>query len=519
MKKLTSLRLVLAVAVAATTSMLAACGSGSSPSSPATTTGTLNYGFDLVDLGQPVSFDPSKAVASQPSTMFNALIYDRLLRLRPDGSMTPELATKAEVVNSSTISVTLRAGVKFADGDPLTAADVKYSILRNHGASSAYPFISDVASIDTNGELGLTIHLSAAVAGAFYPLLADGATMPVDPAAVKRNSNPVTGSWGAGPFTLKSYTAGQSITFVKNPKYWNAKNIRLGTINVLNEAGGTPAPINALKAGTVDIEDENVDVSELGELTGQGITAQKVYTPESILFFNTCATRGPLKDVRLRQALNYALNKSTLNTALASGTGQPANSFFPGSSPLSPPDLNNYYAYNPAKAKQLLAAAGYKNQQITMIPNPRSITTRLAQIAQEEWKQVGLNVKIRPTQNFVQDVFVKQLPDMSNTYALETGLEGLNAEYTPGELGNLCNYDNPGLIGMINELNGLSESSPQYVPLWHQVEDFIVKNALGVWGIYIPAIIAYNSDHVGGVSAISQGAQTGPDFLSLYIKN
>ena len=527
MRKVTRRSLVVAAAATATLTLVAACSSGSgsgsasstSSGSPgAVTDGTLNYGFDLADLGQPLDFDPSKVVSSQPSTIFNALVYDTLLRLQPDGSLTPELATKATVVNPSTISIALRAGVKFNDGDPLTAADVKYSIMRSTKAESAYPFINKVASITTSGTLDLTIHLSSPDAGVFYPLLADGATMPVDPAAVAKNSNPVGGDWGAGPYLVKSYTPGQGATFVKNPDYWNASSIKLAAINVLNESGGA-APINALKAGTVDIEDENLDVSQLSEIAGSGITAGTYYNASSMLFFNTCATRGPLKSVQVRQALNYALDKNAINTALASGKGQTANSFYPDSSPLSPANLKNYYAYNPAKAKQLLAAAGYTGQTITIIPNPRSLTTRAAEIAQEDWQQVGLNVKIQATTNFVQDVFVKQLPDMSNTYALDAGLVGLNAEYTPGELGNLCNYGNSQLTGTINQLNGLPSTSSQYVTLMHQAQDFVVKNALGVWGIYIPAIIAYNSAKVGGVQAISQNATTHPDFLSLYIKS
>ena len=511
--------------------LLAACGSSakSAPSAgnSATTSapgaynpaGTLRYAFDFSSTGQ-LPFDPTKAVESDTSAVLGQLLEDSLLRQQPDGSLTPELATAANIVDPQTISVTLRPGVRFQDGDPLDAAAVKYTILRNEASNSVtFPApLQAVSSVDVVGNLGLTIHLSKPDAGAFYPLLAGLATMPVSPAAVQRNDpNPVTNPLGAGPFRVKQYIPDQSLLLVKNSAYWNAGAIKLGGIDFVSESASGPAAINALKAGTVDVITS--DISQLGALTGGGIQTSTASSPTSKLYFPLCDSRGPLQNVKVRQALNYGLDRNAINQALASGKGEPAWALVPRASSLFPSDLENYYAYNPAKAKQLLAQAGYANGlTLTIIPTPLGVDESLAQIAQQEWKQIGVNLQIKASTNVVQDFFVNHLADMADSNVVRSGLDAMSFLFTPGHLGDACNYQSPILTSMINQLSALAPTDPQYAQLWYQAQDFIVKNALDVWAIWLPTVIAYDSSRVGGIQTVFPGVTAYPDFFTAYVK-
>jgi len=531
----------LAVTSAALAAALVACSSSSSKSSPPTTTsgtaqgsnttavttatspgydpnGTVKFAFDLSQAGG-IQFDPAKVTVYDSAVVIGQLLYDSLLRQQPDGSLTPALATAATVSDPQTISVTLRSGVTFQDGTPLNADAVKFTILRNRDAkSTAFPApINDVASVDVNGDTSLTIHLTKPEAGAFYPMLAGLATMPVSPTAVQKNDpNPVTNPLGAGPFRVKEFVPEQHLIMVKSPTYWDAKDIKLGGVEYVQEQVGTPASINALKAGAVDIVGS--DISQIGALSGGGIQTSIASSSTSLLWFQLCKTHKPLDDVRVRQALNYGLDKNAINQALAGGKGEPTWALVPKSSSLFPSDLDNYYAYDPAKAKALLAQAGYANGlTLSNIPSP-GINIQLSEIAQQEWKQIGVNVEIKPTANVVQDVYSKHLADMSASSVIRSGYDALNSIYTPGHLGDLCGYQDPSLTAMINQLASLPSTDPQYAQIWHQAQDFVVHNALSVWGIWLPTVLGYNGNRVGGVQTIFLGVTAYPDFLTAYIK-
>jgi peptide/nickel transport system substrate-binding protein len=481
--------------------------------------GVMKYAFDL---SLPVAFDPAKATIDDTGNMLGELLYDSLYTPQPNGSIAPELATAATIVDPQTISVKLRLGVHFQDGTPLNAAAVKFTILRNAASTSvAFPApIHDVSSIDLTGDLGLTIHLSKPDAGAFYPLLADMSTMPLSPTAVAKNDpNPVTNPLGAGPFRVKQYVENQSLELVKNKTYWNAKNIKLGGIDFVSEASNTPSAINALRAGTVDATTSNI--TQVGALKGGGIETSIASSTTSKLYFPLCATKGPLANVKVRQALSYGLDRKAINQALVGGKGELAWALVPSSSNLFPSDLNNYYAYNPAKAKKLLAQAGYaKGLALTMAPGVSTDLQQLAEIAQQDWKKIGINLELTTTSpaSYVQDVFVNHLYNLTDADVVRSGLDAISFIYTPGHLGDLCGYDNPALDAMVTQMSGLAPTDPQYIALWKKAQDFIVKNALAVWGVWLPTVIAYNSSHVGGIETVFPGVTAYPDFFTAYVK-
>lgn len=523
MKMASCLRpVVFVLLVLPLTVLLASPSSAASKSSSSATynpNGVMNFAFDL---SVPIEFDPVNETLDDTGNLIGQLLDDSLFRAQPNGSLTPELATSATIVNPETISIVLRPGLVFQDGSPLDAAAVKFTILRNSASTSvAFPApIHAVSSIDLDGSLGLTIHLSQPEAGAFFPLLADMSTMPLSPAAVGRDDpNPVTNPLGAGPFRVKEYVPDQSLVLVKNKTYWNAKHIKLAGIDFVNESSGTPAPIDALRSGQVDAISSNI--TQLGALKGGDIRTSLAPSTTSKLYFPLCDTKGPLANVRVRQALSYGLNRKAINQALVGGKGQLAWGLVPSSSNLFPSDLNNYYAYNPAKAKELLKEAGYtKGLTLTMAPGVSTDLQQLALIAQQEWKKIGVNLQLTnsPPATYVQNVFVNHLYNLTDADVVRNGLDAISFIYTPGHLGDLCGYDNPTLDAMVTQMGGLAPNDPQYIQLWKKAQELIVKNALAVWAVWLPTVVAYNANRVGGIETVFPGVTAYPDFFTAYVR-
>jgi peptide/nickel transport system substrate-binding protein len=145
---------------------------------------------------------------------------------------------------------------------------------------------------------------------------------------------------------------------------------------------------------------------------------------------------------------------------------------------------------------------------------------QMAEVAQQDCKKIGVNLTLTNTSpaSYVQDVFVNHLYDLTDADVVRNGLDAISFIYTPGHLGDLCGYDNPALDAMVTQMSGLAPNDSKYIALWKQAQDFIVKNALAVWGVWLPTVIAYNSDHVGGIVTVFPGVTAYPDFFTAYVK-
>ena len=453
-----------------------------------------------------------------PSVALGQLLFDSLLHKQADGSLVPSLATGATVVDPQTIKVELRPGVKFQDKTPLDAEAVKATILRNRDANSvAFPAqIKNVSTVDVDSPTELTIHLDSPVAGAFYPLLGGLATMPVSPTAVAKNDpDPISNPLGAGPFMVKEYEPEQRMLLTKNPNYWNAKKIKLGGVEYVQAPTGPPA-VTALRGDAVDVI--GTDVTQAKALNSGGLKTASGSSGTSLLWFNLCKSHEPLDNVRVRQALNYALDREALNSAVVEGQGQVAWSMVPPNNALYDPTLEKHYAYNPKKAKKLLKQAGFPDGvSLTLIQSP-GISQQAAQVAQQYWAKAGINVEILPSTDIVQDLFTNESADMGAVSVVRSGLDALQFIYTPGHLGDLCDYEDPELTAIIDKIGALPSDDPTAKKLWADAQHFVIENGLSVYGVWVPAVLAYNADKLGGITVAFPGVSPYPDFYNAYVK-
>jgi len=452
--------------------------------------GVLLIGYDLSSSINPIAFDPAQFNGPAGFFSYNWPIYAGLLRETTSGGYVPDLASAVTVPNPSTIDITIRPGLTYSNGTPLDAAAVKAGYERN--LSNPHPgawntATYDISTIDVTGTDTLVMSFSQPVASAFYPLLADQESfmaLPTGSSTGSANTKVV----GAGPFMLKSYTQGQRIVLVKNPKYWDAESIKLAGITFTNVPVG-PQQINALEAGTSEVE-VNLPASDIPTLKAlPQLQASTSFPDANYLFAPICKLKGPLEDLRVRQALNFATNRKAINSSLLFGKGQPAWSIFPSTSVFYDKSLTDYYAYNLKKAKHLMAQAGYPNGfSTTLMALPLTATTQLAQVLQEEWKQIGVNVRIVQTSNYVTDLYRDNKAQIGLNPQGLPGIQKITTSYITNTVGDLCNYDNPILDALTKEIEALPPGSPQLKSAWTQVQQVIITNALSVYVDYSPLV-------------------------------
>jgi peptide/nickel transport system substrate-binding protein len=451
--------------------------------------GVLTIGYDFNSGINPIAFDPAQFNSSACCFDYDWPIYAGLLRETTSGAYVPDLASRVTIPNSETIDVTMRPGLVYSNGTPLDAAAVKAGYERNlanphTGAWDAAMY--DLSSIDVTGTDTLVLHFSQAVASSFYPLLADQESfmaISTGPSTGIPNTNVV----GAGPFVFQSYTAGEKLVLVKNPKYWDAKAIALSGITFIEVPTG-PQQLNALESGLVDIEGiPDSDLPTVKNLTS--IQTNSTFPDASYYFVPVCKSSGPLANLKVREAMNYAVNRVAINDALLYGKGQPAWSLFPEGSADYDPSLTNDYAYDPKKAKELLAQAGYPHGFSTsLIPLPESDTDQLATVLQAQWKQIGVNVQILSSSNYVTDLYSDHKAAMGLNPSGLPGIEKLTTQYIPGSVGDICDYNNPTLNAIDNQIQALPPSSPKLKAEWIAAQDFVMKNALGIYVDYAPNV-------------------------------
>ncbi len=231
------------------------------------------------------------------------------------------------------------------------------------------------------------------------------------------------------------------------------------------------------------------------------------------------STSGPLANAKVRQALNYAVDRTGINHAVLQGLGQPQWAIVPKGNLYFDPTLNGHYAYNPKKAKQLLAQAGYSKglplSVIVTTSNP--VHAETVTILQAQWKKIGVELTIVPSTNFVSDFYLRKVAPLGLNPEVRGGLEGLTGPYSlSGGTGDTCDYNDPALNAITSQIAGLAPQSPKAIALWHQAQTYIVTNALSIWMDFSPYIYA-SAKNVHGVSFMLQYALPVPYFWSLSV--
>ncbi|MDR2618345.1 MAG: ABC transporter substrate-binding protein [Treponema sp.] len=324
----------------------------------------------------------SGSTADSRSILFN--VYEGLVKPDTDGSLVPALAESFGMEQNGLVyTFVIRQGVRFHDGSPVTPEDAVFTL--NTAKEARYTGFSDIDKIEVSGGRELRITLKNPDPE-FLPYLTIGIVPKNNP---DRNRNPI----GTGPYKVESYTPQQSLTLVKNRDYWKPGVPSLDKVTVVFLAGSDSIPI-ALRGGNIDAATvtgtviEQIDQSRFNVITGYSNMVQ--------LFALNNAVK-PLDDIRVRQAVNYAVDIPAIIDIAFFGKGEPSGSpLIPGLKNAYEPSLKDPYPLNVAKAKSLLAEAGYPNGfplEIT-VPSNYSMHVDTAQVLVNQLAEIGIGVTI-----------------------------------------------------------------------------------------------------------------------------
>jgi ABC-type transport system substrate-binding protein len=359
----------------------------------------LNYYFTY----DPRSLDPALST-DVPTGEVVALLFDNLTQFTADAELKPGLATRWETDPAGRVyTFHLRPDAAFHDGRAITAVTVRASMLRALAPGTAggrawplYPIrgARDYAGGTSKSVEGIAVKDDSTIVftleeplNLFPKLLA----MPVaavvpTPTPPEFDQHPI----GSGPWRFVSWSHDDAIVLARNEKYWGgppkADTLRIRII---------PEPLTQaaeFEAGQLSVVEVPVGETRRWEQTHGPELQRRPALRDLYVAINT--TRGPLKDVRVRRALNQAIDVRTLlSTVLADRGIRAAGSLPPGMPGYD--STRTPYAYDPAQAKRLLAEAGYPNGfAVKLWRTQRAELARLAQSLQQDLAQVGVRAEI-----------------------------------------------------------------------------------------------------------------------------
>lgn len=343
-------------------------------------------------------------------------LYDTLLQPTTDGKgVQPGLASRYSVSKDGKVmTLTLRAGLKFADGSALTAQDVKWSLDRAR-QPDAGAWSSSLASISSVTASGSTVTLNLKTPDPTLPAALatfNAAIMPqkLFTAAPGKNDAEKAKAFaekpvGSGPFVLSEWKRGSYMVLKRNPYYWK-KGEDGKALPYLDSVRFEIIPddntrILKLQAGELQGA-EFIPLSRVAELRSSPRVNMTLFPStkvNSILMNNrptlNDGTVNPLSDVKVRQALNYATNKQALIQVVTYGTGKEMKSYMSSTTPLFDASQKGY-PYDLAKAKSLLAASKFKNGfDVTVLATSGSADDlALLTALQQMWGALGVRLKI-----------------------------------------------------------------------------------------------------------------------------
>jgi peptide/nickel transport system substrate-binding protein len=352
---------------------------------------TLNFAL----AGNPDTLDPHKTAGTLTFQTLKSL-YDTLAEPDMNGKIVPALAEKWEVSDDA-LSWTfyLRKDVVFHNGDKLTSKDVKATfdrVMDNATASPKAKEFNSITAIETPDDFTVVLKLKEPAS----PLLANlasgwGAILPkslID-AGHDFGTQPV----GTGPFVLDNWVRDSQIVLKKNDNYWMKGHPKLDriTMHIIPERA---VSVQGLLSGQVDVA-YIIDKDDLPMLETSPDVKIETSLTAMILVMSMNCSRPVLQDVRVRQAINHAIDKQ-LVLDVAYGGGKPVGTFMDYGNAYYK-DFTGLYPYDPAKAKKLLAEAGVGPDTTLelFLPQNYELHVKAGEMYQDMLSKVGLNVKIR----------------------------------------------------------------------------------------------------------------------------
>ena len=492
---------------------LCACGSkAESPSQsatapPASSTESANKAANAVTVGiaQDLdnSLDPHKAVAAgTKEVMFN--VFEGLVKPTSNGDLIPAVASNYTVSEDHlTYTFTLREGVKFHNGDAVTAEDVVYSLKRVAAPTEtgvvqveALSIMADVAAVDER-----TVAITLTEPSNEFISYLTVAILPAD--YTEQDTKPV----GTGPFTFVSRSAQENIILEKFEEYWGQKAyLDQVTFRIIENAEGL---LMGLQSGAIDIC-SHLTTTQVSQLSDSEFSiAQGNMNLVQAMYLNNAV--APFDNVLVRQALCHAIDRQMILDLAFDGYGTLiGSSMYPAFGKYFDDTLTNHYAYDVDAAKALLAQAGYPGGFDMTITVPSNYQPHMdtAEVVVEQLKAIGVNAVIQPVEweTWVSEAYVGRnfqatlVGVDASTMTARALLERFTSTYSK----NFINYNNAEYDALFAQAQACYDDAEQ-TALYKAMERNLTENAANV----------YIQD-LADLVAVRKGL-TGLEFYPIYV--
>ncbi len=396
---------------------------------------------------EPPHLDPTAGAAAAIKEVGYANIFEGITRIGPDGAVQPGLAESWEISDDGKVyTFKLRTGVKFHDGADFSADDVKFSIDRAMAEDSVNPqkvLYSAIEKVEVVDPVTVVVTLKHPQ-GAFLWNMGWGEAAIVSPASADGNKEkPI----GTGPFKFENWAKGSSITLVKNPDYWGEEvALDKAEFRIIPDSA---AAIPALLSGDVHAFSNMPAGDALPQIESDPRFKVVIGSTEGETVLSTNNKKEPFDKLEVRQAIAHALNRDEIIAGTPPGLGVPIGSHFAPHHPAYV-DLTGTYPYDPEKAKELLAQAGFPDGfSATLKLPPPGYARDGGQIIASQLRQVGINLEIIPLEwaDWLSQVFTDKNYDLSIVSHVEPMDIGIYArpDY-------YFQYENPEFNAVMEEL-------------------------------------------------------------------
>lgn len=430
---------------------------------------------------------------------FNVLyaVFDALIDFVPKTlELKPGLAKSWAFTDQKTLVLELVENVSFHDGTPFNAEAVKFNLERykTDPRSNVKADLVTVESVEVTGKSQVTLRLNRPNAG-LPAMLTNRIGLMVSPKSVQdKGGNIDRSAVGTGPFKFVSWQDNDSFALVRNEGYWRAglpylDGINIKIINELNTA------VRAVVAGEADIAINLQAPQKVIADRSPGVVA--IVAPSLVLygaFLNY--GRPPLNDVRVRQAMNYAINREEINKIAAAGLGEVSSAILPKEHWACDPSTQNYYTYNPEKAKKLLAEAGYPNGlDLDGTGWADQLAMQRQEVIVSQLAKVGIRVKLTPVapqqamQNFLIEkkgaIYItpsSSFPDPSQAYEALFGKTALR---------NASGIELPGFRELLDATMATSDQEARKAA-FYKLQQFVNEQALQLVQYISPSVAVAN---------------------------
>jgi peptide/nickel transport system substrate-binding protein len=507
-------RLRLVLPATAALALVTACapsagggGSGSGGGANTLVIGMTASDIPLLDTGlsQNQGYEGIRFVGNQ---LYDGLTKFDLQQGDEIPKVIPDLATDWQVdAAGTTWTFHLREGVTFHDGTPWNADAAIFNFDRTIDKSSPdfYPELNAQAGLSVAGIVSATkvddMTIAIATDGPLSYLPSNLTTVFFgSPTAIKEGGNEAFGQKpvGTGPFVFESYERGQQLALTANKDYWAGKP-KVDKV-VLRPIPDPTARVAALRAGQVNwIEVPPPD--DISQLEGDGyqvLTNSYDHSWPWVLD----VSKAPWNDVRVRQAANYAINRQSLIDNVLQGTADPAGQVAPKAN-AGYDAANDVYGYDPDKARQLLAEAGYAGGFSTTLSYPTSgsgnmLPTPMNEALQADLAAVGIKVELQPVEwaSMLTDFFQAQIPGGADAINISLSMqqEGFwNTWFGTNSSSNAGKYSNPAVDALLTQAKGEFDDTAR-AAIYAQVSKLLSDDAawLTVVNDRNPRVLAAN---------------------------